>query len=50
MCVVWAFHSMVGGSEKRKLLEVPGWLKLVEHVTFDLRVVSLSPTLGMEPT
>ena len=27
------------------------WLaQLVEHATLDLRVVSSSPTLGMEPT
>ena len=29
----------------------PGWLSLsVGHVTFDLGVVSSSPTLGIEPT
>lgn len=26
----------------------PGWLSSAEHVAFDLRVKSLSPTLGVE--
>ena len=29
---------------------MPRWLKLVEHVTLDLRAMSLSPTLGAEIT
>ena len=30
-------------------LGMPGWAELVGHVTLDLGVMSLSPTLGVEP-
>ena len=41
---------MASGSDFKRQIGVPGWLKLVEHATLDLRVMSSIPMLGLEPT
>ena len=46
--VAYSFRKLQHRGKEMVVHGAPGWLKSVEHVTLDLMVVSLRPTLGRD--